>query len=88
MTLSVLPRSIWTRVVTPIPGRYDGLFVGQQGILDKVYKLATRGSRYFELNVEGTSMGAMAEHLRTLLERAASKSDFTEVLSSNRNFRM
>ena len=88
MMLLVLPPSIWTQAVTPIPGHYDGLFVGQQGILDKVYKLATRGSWYFELNIEGTSMGAMAGHLWTLLECTASKSDFTEVLSSNRNFHM
>ena len=65
--LSVLPHSIWTWGITLTPRHYDGLFIGQQVILDKVYKLASRGSWYFMLDVWGTSVDAMAEHLQALL---------------------
>ena len=55
-------------------------------ILDKVYELASRGSQYFELDVQGTSVDAMAEHLWALLEHTTGKGDFTEVLSTDRTF--
>ena len=51
ITFSVLPHTIWTWAVTLIPGCYDGLFVGQQAILDKVYKLASRGPQNFKLDI-------------------------------------
>ena len=57
VTFSVLPHTIWTWAVTLIPGCYDGLFVGQQAILDKVYKLASRGPQNFKLDIWGTSVG-------------------------------
>lgn len=51
-----------------------------------MYELANRGSLYFELDVEGTSMETMARHLQMLLELATSKSDFSEILSPHRTF--
>ena len=51
VTFSVLPHTIWTWAVTLIPGCYDGLFVGQQAILDRVYKLASRGPQNFKLDI-------------------------------------
>ena len=57
VTFSVLSYTIWTWAVTLIPGCYDGLFVEQQAILDKVYKLASRGPQNFKLDIWGTSVG-------------------------------
>lgn len=84
--LSVLPRTIWKDTFIPSPGLYNGIFTGQQAILDKVYEVATSGSPYFDLDVRGTTVEALASELRTLLERAVNKGDFTEVLSPYRTF--
>lgn len=86
VTLSVLPRTIWTQNFTPSAGRYRGEFVEQQSILDKIYHLASIGSGYSELSIRGPTTRALAASLRTLIECAARKGDFTDVLSRNRLF--
>ena len=86
--LSFLPRCIWTNDFIPSPGRYSGVFAGHQSILDKVYQLASSSSPYSEMIVRARTVDALAVELRTLLERAALKGDFTDVLSRHRTFQV
>ena len=88
VALSMLPWTIWTQDFIHTPRCYDGVFVGWQAILDKVYQLACSDPEHFELDIKGTSVDAIAVELRASLELAANKGDFTEVLSPNRKFRM
>ena len=64
------------------------VFAGHQSILDKVYQLASSSSPYSEMIVRARTVDALAVELRTLLERAALKGDFTDVLSQHRTFQV
>ena len=86
--LSFLPCCIWTNNFIPSTGHYSGFFAGHQSILDKVYQLASSSSPYSEMIVRARTVDALAVELRTLLERAALKGDFTDVLSQHRTFQV
>ena len=87
-TMSMLPSSIWTQDFSPSSGCYNSLFDVSKPIVEHVYELATSSSGIHELDIRGTTAYAMAVKLQVLLENAANKGDFTEVLSPQRTFIM
>ena len=72
----------------PLSGCYNGVFDAGKPIIEQVYKLATSGSEILELDILGTMTEVMAVEPWGLLEIAAKKSHFIEVLSPQRNFFM
>ena len=86
--LSFLPCCIWTNDFIPSPGCYSGVFTRHQLILDKVYQLASSSSPYSEMIIRAQTVDALAVKLWTLLEHAALKGDFTDVLSQHRTFQV
>ena len=73
VALSILPQTIWTQDFIHTPGHCNGVFVGQQVILDKVYQLACSNPEHFELDIKGTLVDAIALscwlHLNSQLTR-------------------
>ena len=82
----MLLSSIWAQEFIPSSGHYNGIFGASNLIIEKVYKLATSGSEILELDIQGTATEAIAVKFQVLLEHAANKGDFTEVLSPQRDF--
>ena len=87
-TMSMLPSSIWTQDFSLSSRRYNSLFDVSKPIVEHVYELATSGSGIHELDIQGTTANAIAIKLQVLLENAANKGDFTEVLFPQRTFIM
>ena len=79
--MSMLLSSIWTQEFNPSSGHYDSIFDASEPIVEQVYELATSGSEICELDIQGATANAMAIKLWVLLEHAANKGNFTEVLS-------
>ena len=86
VTMTMLPSTIWGQEYSPSPRHHNGMFVEGGPIIEEVYKLATSGSSRFELDLWGPMAGAIAVEFWGLLECAAHKSNFTEVLSPCRGF--
>lgn len=86
--MSMLLSSIWTQEFNPSSRCYDSIFDASKPIVKQVYELATSGSEIHELDIWGATADAMAVELQVLLEHAANKGDFTEVLSPQRIFIM
>ena len=87
-TMMMLPSTICEQECSPSTRCHNGMFVGGGSIVEEVYKLATSGSSMFELDLQRPMVPAIAVKFWGLLEHAAHKTDFTEVLSPHRSFLM
>ena len=78
--MSMLLSSIWTQEFNPSSRCYDSIFDASEPTVKQVYELATSGSEIHELDIWGATADVVAVELQVLLEHAANKGDFTEVL--------
>jgi hypothetical protein len=81
------PPSIWTSDWVPTEGRHVGLFYAET-LLENVCGAATSGVQPDDLEIRDTDVGGIAAQLKAMLNDAAEKEDFTDILSPDRSFVM